>query len=681
MIMSDGRDVLNIDIFNGFRLVARYFADNVSGTHVALIMETGEWKKCVLQNVVNICAGKQPYSQNEGWFCGYYDHEYWEWASDEDKEYARNYVSVAGAYSLESWESNLQRKKRWRQLENKQARINGMMDMIVPDIPEDFYRWMHEDVFGKKYLFQQRDKDRDVTVLSCGACLRTWEQDKGTGIGYQTCPKCGAKVQGSYRKEETKKETLFMVQPCRAQDKWVERVFAARCYWKPGEETFVELDEQIRYIIQKGQRWGACYYEDFIDQDGRPTFWDTNHHSLRASAGYLYPGSLEDCRGLWPKKLQNAGLPILAGKMVKANYNNIITTWHEKPWFEYLVKGGFFKLVSETAAAYFTYPEKSGRLNDRGRTMQEVFRLDKGRIDRLRQIGGSFKALNWLQYEQSMGQKISTENLTFLMKHFWPDTSDVCKILGYVKTANVFANYVRKQAKMQGMTPAAVISDYVDYLDMAVKQGLNLSHEIFYKPKNLKEAHDACVREAQMQEGRKKAEGILKKFPDVEKNLNAVREKYTYVGEHFCIQVPDGIPDIVHEGRALGHCIDTTDRYFDRINQNISYLVFLRRRSAPTVPYYTLEIEPGGTIRQQRTTGNNQNKKDVEEYAPFIREWQAEVRKRLTEADRAAAENSRSVRLQEYRELREKKEKVWHGKLAGTLLADVLEADLIENVI
>ena len=98
------------------------------------------------------------------------------------------------------------------------------------------------------------------------------------------------------------------------------------------------------------------------------------------------------------------------------------------------------------------------------------------------------------------------------------------------------------------------------------------------------------------------------------------------------------------------------------------------------MPYYTLEIEPGGTIRQQRTTGNNQNRKDLEEYAPFIREWQKEVRRKLTEEDRKLAEQSRSVRIEEYRELREKKEKVWHGKLAGQLLADVLESDLIENI-
>ena len=57
------------------------------------------------------------------------------------------------------------------------------------------------------------------------------------------------------------------------------------------------------------------------------------------------------------------------------------------------------------------------------------------------------------------------------------------------------------------------------------------------------------------------------------------------------------------------------------------------------------------------------------------------VRQRMSQADKDQAEHSKAVRMQEYQDLREKKEKVWHGKLAGKLLADVLEADLIENVI
>lgn len=685
LIMSEGHDVLNVDIFNGYQLEGRYFADRDTGSHIALVIEKGEWTRCILQNVVNTCAGlPKDYNETASYWGGC-SNQKWVWASSADEArsnqyFGRNLGYKPWKYGLQTWESELQRDRRIKQLNNKQVKINEQMEDLILPVPEDFYRWVHEEVFGQKYLSQERNRAEKKTALSCSACGNEWEQARGVKSGTGTCPKCGAQVRVINGRKAERHETLFLLQPCRGREKWAERIFAARCFLEQGNRTFVKLDEQIRIIIDKGKDWGTCFYEDFIDSGGNPQYWDTNRHSLYAKAGYLYPGTLEDCAGLMPEKLKNAGLKGLAAGMVKANYNNIITTWHSRPWFEYMAKGGFTRIISETAKSAYGDSHGTGMLGQDGKNMEEVFRISRSRIDRLRQMGGGYKALSWLQEEERTGKKISEENMQFLTKHFWPDSHNVKKTMHAVGSANVFANYVRKQAGEAGETVDWAVTTWADYLDMAEKQGLNLKHEMFYKPKNLKAAHDACVREAQMQEGRKRASEILEKFPDVEKNMDAVRGKYTYAGDEFCILVPEGIPDIIHEGRALGHCIDSTDRYFDRINQNISYLVFLRRTSAPTVPYYTLEIEPGGTIRQQRTTGNNQNRKDLEEYGPFIREWQKEVRRKLTEEDRKLAEQSRSVRIEEYRELREKKEKVWHGKLAGQLLADVLESDLIENI-
>lgn len=105
--------------------------------------------------------------------------------------------------------------------------------------------------------------------------------------------------------------------------------------------------------------------------------------------------------------------------------------------------------------------------------------------------------------------------------------------------------------------------------------------------------------------------------------------------------------------------------------------MFLRLTEEPDKPYYTLEIEPDGSARQKRTAGDNQNA-DFEEAKGFIRRWQQEIQKRLTEEDAELAAVSRRLRAEEFQELREEQKKVWHGKLAGRLLADVLEADLME---
>ena len=93
-------------------------------------------------------------------------------------------------------------------------------------------------------------------------------------------------------------------------------------------------------------------------------------------------------------------------------------------------------------------------------------------------------------------------------------------------------------------------------------------------------------------------------------------------------------------------------------------------------PFYTLEIEPNGTARQKRTVGDKQDD-SFKEAVAFIRKWQREVKKRLNKQDRELAKTAEKRRNEEFKELREKQTKVWHGALAGKLLADVLEADLM----
>ena len=156
-----------------------------------------------------------------------------------------------------------------------------------------------------------------------------------------------------------------------------------------------------------------------------------------------------------------------------------------------------------------------------------------------------------------------------------------------------------------------------------------------------------------------------------------MREKYEYSDETFTILAPRCIEDILKEGQALHHCIDKKTEYLERINEQETYILFLRNTKQPDTPYYTLEVEPGGVIRQKRTEYDRQNK-DIEAASAFLREWQLEIQKRITENDRELANRSRQLRMESYAEMRKKKVKINGGLFQGKYLADVLEADLME---
>lgn len=119
----------------------------------------------------------------------------------------------------------------------------------------------------------------------------------------------------------------------------------------------------------------------------------------------------------------------------------------------------------------------------------------------------------------------------------------------------------------------------------------------------------------------------------------------------YMVVVPSGILDIITEGRALHHCVGSSDRYWDRIERRESFVMFLRKTDDPFHAYYTLEVEPDGTVRQKRTEYDRQ-KKDIEQATEFLQKWQRVVTARLTESDKALAAESRVLREKEFIQLK-----------------------------
>lgn len=272
--------------------------------------------------------------------------------------------------------------------------------------------------------------------------------------------------------------------------------------------------------------------------------------------------------------------------------------------------------------------------------------------------------------------------------------------------------YIRKvqQSSMGGchMCPGITMREaadlWCDYIELAEKAGQIKT--ISPMPKDLKDAHDRLVRPAKVAQAkkdakkkheddrkaalqaienakniRKRIKPLAEKYKSIYKKVDGIykeiAEKYCYENEQYKIIAPSGIEDIIFEGEVLSMCIRTAERYYKRIESKESFLLFLRKASEPNIPYYVLEIEPGGTIRQKRTYGDDQND-DILEATEFLKEWQAVIAKRLSSDDKALAKKSRELRNEGFRELREKKTIVHTGYLRGQLLADVLEADLLE---
>jgi len=134
----------------------------------------------------------------------------------------------------------------------------------------------------------------------------------------------------------------------------------------------------------------------------------------------------------------------------------------------------------------------------------------------------------------------------------------------------------------------------------------------------------------------------------------------------------------VFKGEQLHHCVGSSERYWDRIERRESYVLFLRHTSDPDKPYYTLEVEPDGTVRQKRTMYDRQEA-DIDQAKRFLRQWQKIVSTRLTATEHKLAVVSKELRKQEFAELKRDKVIIHTGDFYGRSLLDLLKEDLMEN--
>ena len=276
-------------------------------------------------------------------------------------------------------------------------------------------------------------------------------------------------------------------------------------------------------------------------------------------------------------------------------------------------------------------------------------------------------------------------------------TANIRNLSGMAKTLQKSGmtrslKYLRQQTRRitgsyNGHIALRVAQDWSDYLDMAEKAGMNMQLESVMFPLDLKRRHDDLVLERNKQHRmeamkgtqhsiRREAEQLEKQF-HIENIYKKIRKIYEYDGTEYIIRVPEGAKDILQESKFLDHCIQRGTRYFERISVRESYIFFLRKKSDPNTPWYTLEVEPGGTVRQKRSYSNDQYA-DLEDAKPFIEEWQQVVQGRMTASEISFAKQSKEIRAQEFAELKENGNIIRTGANAGKLLVDELMHDLME---
>lgn len=597
--------------------------------------------------------------------------------SKEDNDRMKEYLGVVqdkdkGILEFQ-WDIRAEELEKRHQKET--APWDAAMDQIPP-CPEGWKHWVDKYGIPQNYLFYEYSRKKKKEGY-CSWCEKIVPIESPRHNRMGKCPCCGNEIQFKAvgRMAEhftTDKKTVHLIQSCR--DGFVVRMFETRRWYKKTNYKVPELTchEQRRIIYNSNLDASPFYYGPYKNITYRWIKGEWKRYGMFGSyidwdgVGRVYPETLSE---LGKNKLSHTGLEQMVLWKKEIDPEAYLGTLKLRPYLEQLAKSGLNRLAEDVfmrsvALEFVQSPDFAKCLG-----------IDRMRMKRLKHLDGDHRLLNWLRYEKRMETCFSDTLLQYFVRHKI-EPSEIRFIENKMSLVRI-KNYLERQEKLSGRNPKELLSTWRDYLFMAGRMNRDVSQEVIYKPKDLVESHDEAVKACGGVQMMRRAAELLQAYPDIEKIYHSIKGKYEYSDKKYQIIVPEKIEDILKEGYALGHCLDRSDIYFDRIQRRESFIVFLRRAEKPDQPYYTLEIEPDGTARQKRTVGDKQNV-DFDEAKGFILKWQRMIQKRLSRADRDLAKESAKMRADEFKKLRETGTKIWHGHLAGKLLVDVLEADLME---
>lgn len=597
------------------------------------------------------------------------------YVNDRDTKVIQIYLKTMrpAIWALEEYQANIRKEQRIRH----DKKLTDSWDQVmktVPGLPKNWIAWVSKYGIMEHYIFYKYQKN-GATNGYCTYCKKhvPIRSPKYNQKGH--CNICGQPVTfrsvGKSGRFCTKWYRVYLVQR-RKTSGFVIRIFQARTWYKKAGYADCETtchEEQRRIFSANGKEISNFVYGLFKRREMRwILYWKPWYYTCCGIQykGNVYPYTLSD---LSRHELKETGLREYALRQKKIDPGKYLYLWQTYPVLEQIVKAGLFQLVDDILEYRAT-----DAIKRKGRKPTEFLSVTKKEFRRLRDMNGGEKELKWLQFEKSSGRIIKDEEIYWMAKEEL-EPKDLQFVLDRMSICQV-RHYLVKQSEKSGDDISHILQVWKDYLSMAGKLRLDVYDSIIYRASDLQRRHSEAV--IQMEEKKKeiRRRELEEKYVGFQEQLIALKEKYEFSAGEYQIVAPKSIDDILYEGDTLHHCVNKTDNYFDRIASKESYILFLRKKENLEVPFYTLEVEPDGTIRQKRAEFDRQNK-DIDEVTSFLRLWQKEIQKRLTKKDYMSAEKSRKLRQRKYQEVRDQHIVVHGGEFAGKLLADLLEKDLM----
>lgn len=599
------------------------------------------------------------------------------WMNDQNHNLIKTFLGTSqGGYAgLVEYQLTVREKE----LVRKHKRETDPWDLELSqtrELPKDWETWVRKVGIPDNYIFYHYVKSGAKTGY-CSYCEKEVPIKNPRHNKEGVCSKCGHKIifkaAGKAKYLESKTAVMYLIQ--RIDTGLMIRSFcgSVRYYRGDYKNPHYSWWETRRALYnRKAAPVSAYYWGVYKQQQSRwikgsicgPRGWGWD-------IGAIYGKTMPS---LYRKELLTTGLQEFVRRTVQTDPERYLANYIRVPQLEQMLKADLKYLVRECFRdcdrykAFFAGTQETSLIKAMG--------IDGPRLKRLRDSQRGLDYLKWLKYEKAVNGSFDDEMLFwFCQEGIEPKQLDFAT--PYMSILQIY-NYIRRQMKEHKESSRWVINTWSDYLAMANRLRMDTSDAIIYRVRKLKQRHEELVKRCEELKEELWLQECKEKFPHVCEIYQRIKPIFSYTAEDYTVIVPSGIEDIIEEGSKLHHCVGNNERYLERIEGESSYVLFLRHTKNPKKPYYTLEVEPDGTVRQKRTMFDRQEK-DIEEATAFLRKWQSVVANRLTSTEKKLAVRSKELREQEFLELKNNGVRIWTGGYNGRPLLEILMEDLMEN--
>lgn len=457
--------------------------------------------------------------------------------------------------------------------------------------------------------------------IACSKCGGVTDARWRDGISYESqfqkhteepregksgkCPMCGAvgtyKCQGKIKGEYSKKIHLFLGQRYK-EDGAVLRYVEIEKAWtlgfiegNDGPEMYNAAEELsgvevARAYFEPGKKVQIDYHKHDLYRN--EDFWDDcNLYGLANIDIKAAPIMSETYEELKNTIFRYSALQEYAKNVREVNPIDYLECYSQTPQIEVLVKMGLTDVVEKLVKCYYGIVA-----DENARRPDQFLGIRKERVKQLIRKKGDTHLLGAMQMEKRQGQNWTDEQVEHLAETNLSGTQveTATRYMTLQKLLNRIEKYAGCKYGTECSSDLARIrhtaTTYVDYLSMRINLGYDLNNTVYQQPQDLETEHNKMVMETNKEEMDKHLKEVAERYPEIRHVYRGLRNKYLYEDDRYIIRPAKSAEEIVMEGRMLHHCVGG-NTYLEKHNTGKTYILMLRFKGEPDIPYVTVEID------------------------------------------------------------------------------------------